>query len=282
MDDCLFCKIAAGQIPSNKLYEDDTLLAFYDIDPQAPVHFLVIPKQHIESAAKLTEADAALLGHIYAPIADLCKQLGVDESAALHGLRAEAGSFVPKCEKRLFTMAKTYTLHVAGLTRELPICKINDHLDIAAFIMFSDVELTIACAKALLEKCPDFDVILTAEAKGIPLAYEMSRQSGKQWIPARKGVKGYMADPVIVEDQSITTAGKQTLVIDKKDLDYMNGKRILVVDDVISTGGSLHALDALAARSSGTIVAQAAVLAEGDAAERKDIIFLEPLPLFAH
>ena len=164
-------------------------------------------------------------------------------------------------------MAKTYTLHVAGLTRELPICKINDHLDIAAFIMFSDVELTIACAKALLEKCPDFDVILTAEA---------------QWIPARKGVKGYMADPVIVEDQSITTAGKQTLVIDKKDLDYMNGKRILVVDDVISTGGSLHALDALAARSSGTIVAQAAVLAEGDAAERKDIIFLEPLPLFAH
>ena len=179
-------------------------------------------------------------------------------------------------------MAKTYTLHVAGLTRELPICKINDHLDIAAFIMFSDVELTIACAKALLEKCPDFDVILTAEAKGIPLAYEMSRQSGKQCIPARKGVKGYMADPVIVEDQSITTAGKQTLVIDKKDLDYMNGKRILVVDDVISTGGSLHALDALAARSSGTIVAQAAVLAEGDAAERKDIIFLEPLPLFAH
>ena len=169
-------------------------------------------------------------------------------------------------------MAKTYTLHVAGLTRELPICKINDHLDIAAFIMFSDVELTIACAKALLEKCPDFDVILTAEAKGIPLAYEMSRQSGKQWIPARKGVKGYMADPVIVEDQSITTAGKQTLVIDKKDLDYMNGKRILVVDDVISTGGSLHALDALAARSSGTIVAQAAVLAEGDAAERKDIV----------
>ena len=179
-------------------------------------------------------------------------------------------------------MAKTYTLHVAGLTRELPICKINDHLDIAAFIMFSDVELTIACAKALLEKCPDFDVILTAEAKGIPLAYEMARQSGKYWIPARKGAKLYMKEPVIIEDQSITTAGKQTLVIDKKDLDYMNGKRILVVDDVISTGGSLHALDALAARSSGTIVAQAAVLAEGDAAERKDIIFLEPLPLFAH
>ncbi|MEE0801761.1 MAG: phosphoribosyltransferase family protein [Gemmiger sp.] len=179
-------------------------------------------------------------------------------------------------------MAETYTLHVAGLTRELPICKVNDHLDIAAFIMFGDVELTIACAEALLKKCPEFDVILTAEAKGIPLAYEMSRQSGKKWITARKGVKAYMSDPVVVEDQSITTAGKQTLVIDRKDLDFMNGKRVLVVDDVISTGGSLHALDALAARSSGKIVAQAAVLAEGDAAERKDIIFLEPLPLFVH
>ena len=179
-------------------------------------------------------------------------------------------------------MAKTYTLHVAGLTRELPICKINDHLDIAAFIMFSDVELTIACAKALLEKCPDFDVILTAEAKGIPLAYEMSRQSGKQWIPARKGVKGYMADPVIVEDQSITTAGKQKLVIDRKELDKMSGKRVLVVDDVISTGGSLKALDELAEQTQCTIVGQAAVLAEGDAAQRTEIIFLEPLPLFLH
>ena len=179
-------------------------------------------------------------------------------------------------------MADTYTLHIAGLTRELPICKVNDHLDIAAFIMFSDVELTEACAAALLKKAPEFDVILTAEAKGIPLAYEMSRQSGKQWIPARKGVKGYMADPGIVEDQSITTAGKQKLVIDRKELEKMNGKRVLVVDDVISTGGSLKALDALAEKTQCTIVGQAAVLAEGDASERKDIIFLEPLPLFFH
>ena len=139
-----------------------------------------------------------------------------------------------------------------------------------------------ACAQALLEKCPEFDVILTAEAKGIPLAYEMSRQSGKKYIPARKGQKLYMQDPVVVEDQSITTAAKQTLVIDKKDLDYMDGKRILIVDDVISTGGSLHALQQLAARSTGTVVANAAVLAEGDAADRKDIIYLEPLPLFFH
>nr|WP_317399717.1 phosphoribosyltransferase family protein [uncultured Gemmiger sp.] len=179
-------------------------------------------------------------------------------------------------------MAETYTLHVAGLTRELPICKVNDHMDIAAFIMFSDVELTVACATELLKKCPEFDVILTAEAKGIPLAYEMARQSGKQWIPARKGPKLYMQDPVVIEDESITTAGKQVLVIDRKDIDYMNGKRILIVDDVISTGGSLHALETLAAKSTGTVVGCCAALAEGDASKRTDITFLAPLPLFLH
>ena len=179
-------------------------------------------------------------------------------------------------------MAETYTLHVAGLTRELTICKVNDHMDIAAFIMLGDAELTVAAAAELLKKCPDFDILLTAEAKGIPLAHEMSRQSGKPYICARKGVKLYMPDPVVVEDQSITTAGKQKLVIDRKELEKMNGKRVLVVDDVISTGGSLKALDALAEKTQGTIVGQAAVLAEGDASERKDIIFLEPLPLFFH
>ena len=175
---------------------------------------------------------------------------------------------------------KTYTLHVAGLTRELPICAINEHLDIAAFIMFSDVELTVACAEELLKRCPEFDVIVTAEAKGIPLAYEMSRQSGKLYIPARKGPKLYMEEPVVVEDRSITTEAVQRLVIDKKDLAAMDGKRILIVDDVISTGGSLHALETLAAKSSGTVVAKAAVLAEGEAADRGDIVFLAPLPLF--
>lgn len=177
-------------------------------------------------------------------------------------------------------MEKTYTLNVAGVTRELPVCKVSDKLSIAAFIMFSDVELTVACAKALLEKCPDFDVIVTAEAKGIPLAYEMSRQSGKNYIPARKGPKLYMQEPVIVEDQSITTAAKQRLVVDKKDLAAMNGKRVLIVDDVISTGGSLHALETLVSHSEGTVVGKAAVLAEGDASQRDDIIFLQQLPLF--
>ena len=179
-------------------------------------------------------------------------------------------------------MSDTYTLHVAGLTRELPICKVNDKMDIAAFIMFGDVELTVACAAELLKKVPEFDLILTAEAKGIPLAYEMARQSGKPWLTARKGAKLYMREPVVIEDQSITTAGKQTLVIDKKDIEMMNGKRVLIVDDVISTGGSLHALETLASQSTCTVAASCAVLAEGDASKRNDIIFLEPLPLFFH
>lgn len=175
-------------------------------------------------------------------------------------------------------MRKTYTLNVAGVTRELPLCPVNEKLDIAAFVMFSDVELTVACAEALLKKVPEFDIIVTAEAKGIPLAYEMSRQSGKRYIPARKGPKLYMEEPVVVEDVSITTEAVQKLVIDRKDLDSMDGKRILIVDDVISTGGSLHALETLVNKSKGTVVARAAVLAEGDAADRKDIIYLEPLP----
>ncbi len=179
-------------------------------------------------------------------------------------------------------MRKTYTLTVAGLTRELPICPVNDHLDIAAFIMLGDAELTVCTAKELLKKVPEFDVLLTAEAKGIPIAHEMSRQSGKPYITARKGKKLYMEEPVEIEDQSITTAAKQLLVIDKPELDSMNGKRLLIVDDVISTGGSLHALETLASHSECTVVGCAAVLAEGEAADRKDIIFLETLPLFFH
>ena len=155
-----------------------------------------------------------------------------------------------------------YHMHVAGLERDLPICPVNDSLSIAGFVIFGDQELTVACARELLKKAPEYDYIITAEAKGIPLAHEMSRQSGKPYVCARKGIKLYMSDPVVVEDQSITTAGKQKLVIDRKELDKMNGKRVLVVDDVISTGGSLKALDALAEQTKCTIVGQAAVLAE--------------------
>ena len=177
-------------------------------------------------------------------------------------------------------MANTYKMTIAGLERELPICAVSDKLDIAAFIMFSDVEVTVAAATELLKKCPDFDIILTAESKGIPLAYEMARQSGKSYVVARKSVKLYMTDPVEVEVKSITTAEVQKLYLAGEKAELLRGRKVLIVDDVISTGESLKALEKLTNAAGGVIAAEAAVLAEGDAADRDDIIFLEKLPLF--
>ena len=177
-------------------------------------------------------------------------------------------------------MAETYKMTIAGLERELPICPLNDKIDIAAFVMFSDVELTVAAAGQLLEKSPYFDIILTAESKGIPLAYEMSRQSGKPYVVARKSVKLYMTDPISVSVKSITTAAEQTLYLSKEKAEMLSGKKVLLVDDVISTGESLLALEKLTAEAGGEISGKSSVLAEGDAADRKDIAFLEKLPLF--
>ena len=174
-----------------------------------------------------------------------------------------------------------YLLNVAGLERHLPLCKVSDDLYIAAFIMFNDVEVTVACARELLKKAPDFDVIITAESKGIPLAYEMARQAGnKPYIVARKGPKIYMEDLITVNVDSITTDHIQTLCVGRTERKVMENKRILVVDDVISTGESLTALDKLVNAVGGNIVGQMSVLAEGEAADRRDIIFLEKLPLF--
>jgi adenine phosphoribosyltransferase len=177
-------------------------------------------------------------------------------------------------------MAQTYKMTIAGLERELPICPLNDKLDIAAFVMFSDVEITVKSAEELLKKCPDFDVIITAESKGIPLAYEMARQSGKPYVVARKTVKLYMTDPISVTVKSITTADQQVLHLSQEKVALVKDKRVLIVDDVISTGESLNALIKLTEAAGGKITGQAAVLAEGDAADRDDIIFLEKLPLF--
>ncbi len=174
-----------------------------------------------------------------------------------------------------------YKLQVAGLTRDLPLCPIGENLNIAAFVLFGDVELTECCAKALIAKAPAHDVMITAESKGIPLIHAMCRESGKnRYVLARKSVKLYMKDVVECEVQSITTATKQTLYIDGADAEYMKGKRVLIVDDVISTGESLHALEQLVARSGGEIVGRMAILAEGDAIGREDITYLAPLPLF--
>ncbi|HOR22284.1 MAG: adenine phosphoribosyltransferase [Ruminococcus sp.] len=177
-------------------------------------------------------------------------------------------------------MAGTYKMTIAGLERELPLCPLNEKIDIAAFVMFSDVELTVAASEALLKKTPDFDIILTAESKGIPLAYEMARQSGKPYVVARKTVKLYMTDPITVTVKSITTAAQQTLCLSKEKAEMLDGKRVLLLDDVISTGESLTALERLCAEAGGETAGRAAVLAEGDAADRDDIIFLEKLPLF--
>ncbi|MBQ9898056.1 MAG: adenine phosphoribosyltransferase [Ruminococcus sp.] len=177
-------------------------------------------------------------------------------------------------------MPETYKMAIAGLERELIRCPLNDKIDIAAFIMFSDVELTVKASEELLKKCPDFDVILTAESKGIPLAYEMARQSGTTYVVARKSKKLYMTDPLIVDVKSITTANEQRLILSREKADMLTGKRVLIVDDVISTGESLNALEKLTEAAGGKITGRAAVLAEGDAADRDDIIFLEKLPLF--
>ena len=174
-----------------------------------------------------------------------------------------------------------YPITVAGVKRELPVCKVTDDLYIAGFVVFGDPELTVECSKALLEKAPEYDYIITAEAKGIPLAHEMARQAGDaKYFLARKVPKLYMTGVFSVTVKSITTAKEQTLYLDTADAALIKGKRILIVDDVISTGESLHALEELVEKAGGKIVGKMAVLAEGDAIDREDIIYLEPLPLF--
>ena len=173
-----------------------------------------------------------------------------------------------------------YEMEIAGCKRKLPICSVSDKLDIAAFIMFSDVEITTKSAKQLLKKVPKFDYILTAEAKGIPLAYEMARQSKTDYLVARKGIKVYTTNPVSIEVKSITTSEVQMLHLADYEAERIRGKRVLIADDVISTGESLIAIEKLAEAAGAKVVGKCAVLAEGDAADRADIIFLEKLPLF--
>ncbi len=174
-----------------------------------------------------------------------------------------------------------YRMNVAGLQRELPICKVTDSLYIAGFVIFGDQELTVACARELLKRAPEYDYIITAEAKGIPLAHEMARQAGdKKYFLARKNPKLYMTGVFESSVKSITTAKEQKLYLDTADAALMKGKRILIVDDVISTGESLLALERLVEKAGGIICGRMAVLAEGDAQERSDLIYLEKLPLF--
>ncbi len=174
-----------------------------------------------------------------------------------------------------------YPMTIAGLERELPICPVTDSLYIAGFVIFGDQELTVACARELLKKAPEYDYLITAEAKGIPLAHEMARQTGaKKYFLARKKPKLYMTGVFESKVNSITTAGEQHLYLDIADAALMKGKKILLVDDVISTGESLAALEALVEKAGGIIAGKMAILAEGDAQDREDLIYLEKLPLF--
>lgn len=173
-----------------------------------------------------------------------------------------------------------YPIKIAGLDRKLPLCPLNDKLMIGAFVIFGDAELTVASAAELLKKAPEFDYIITAESKGIPLAHEMSRQSGKKYFVARKKKKLYMTGVFDVIVNSITTEGEQHLYLDTAEADEMKGKKVLILDDVISTGASLSAVQKLVTEAGAIIAGNAAILAEGDAKDRKDIIYLEPLPLF--
>lgn len=175
-----------------------------------------------------------------------------------------------------------YPLEVAGVKRELPLFPVSDSLSIAAFILLGDQELTVACARDLLAKAPAYDYLLTAEAKGISLIHEMARQAGdEKYFVARKGIKVYMKDPLDVEVKSITTAKVQHLYLSSEEAEQMKGKRILIIDDVISTGKSLEALETLVREAGGVVCGRMAVLAEGDAIERDDITVLAPLPLFS-
>ena len=178
-------------------------------------------------------------------------------------------------------MNETYRLEVAGLVRDLPICPVNEKMSIGAFVMFGDVELTVHCASELLKRAPEYDYLIAPEAKAIPLVYEMARQSGaNKYFVARKGAKAYMQGVFSVDVRSITTMGVQHLVLDTEDAKLIRGKRMLLVDDVISTGESLHALETLVTEAGGIVAGRMAPLAEGDAAERSDIIYLAKLPLF--
>ena len=176
---------------------------------------------------------------------------------------------------------KYYHMHLAGLERDLPICPLNEKLSIGAFVIFGNPELTVACARDLLKVAPEYDYLITAEAKGIPLIHEMARQHGDStYMLVRKAPKLYMTGVMEVKVRSITTAAEQKLYIDTADAEKMRGKRILIVDDVISTGESLRAIETLVEKAGGIICGKMAILAEGDAIDRKDIVYLEKLPLF--
>lgn len=174
-----------------------------------------------------------------------------------------------------------YELHLAGLTRQLPLCPVSEELTIASFVMLGDVQIVEACADELVKKVPaGVEYIVCPEAKAIPLAHAMALRMGIPYVVLRKRLKAYMVDPIVVEVQSITTAGKQTLILDGTDAKKLEHKKVLILDDVVSTGGSLHAVEQVLAHTSCQVVAKAAPLLEEGGYDGKDLIYLGILPVF--
>lgn len=175
-----------------------------------------------------------------------------------------------------------YSITIGDTHRELPIMAISQDTAIASFVLLGDDELSNSAAKQLLPKLPkDFDYIVTMESKGIPLAHDLSLLTNHpRSIVIRKSVKDYMKDPLTTPVKSITTGKPQELVLNGEDARLIKGKKIILVDDVVSTGGSMKAASNLLQQVNANIIARVAILAEGDAAKRKDLIYLQPLPLF--
>ena len=205
----------------------------------------------------------------------------VQKQIAVQAVKQAAGAAAAyQVHKHIKNRLETFKITIAGVDRDLILFPVDEKTEIAAFIMFGDVEVTEKAASELLKLCPEHDVVVSAEAKGIPLCYEMARQGCRQYVIARKSIKVYMRNCAKVSVKSITTSKVQTLYLGEDDVEFLKGKRVLIVDDVISTGESLRAMEELMKVCEAEVVGKAAVLAEGAAKDRDDIIYLEPLPVF--
>ena len=205
----------------------------------------------------------------------------VKKQIAVQAVKQAAGAAAAyQIHKHIKNRLETFKITIAGVDRDLILFPVDEKTEIAAFIMFGDVEVTEKAAAELLKKCPEHDVVVSAKAKGIPLCYEMARQGCRQYVIARKSIKVYMRNCAKVSVKSITTSKVQTLYLGEDDVEFLKGKRVLIVDDVISTGESLRAMEELMKVCEAEVVGKAAVLAEGAAKDRDDIIYLEPLPVF--
>jgi len=177
---------------------------------------------------------------------------------------------------------ETYTVEVAGLKRDLRLFEIKPGLKIAILNILGDTEFVQVCAQELAKKLKDtdYDVLVTAEAKSIPLAYALSAETKKPYVVLRKSYKPYMGNALKAETLSITTGQPQTLILDEKDVELMKGRKAVILDDVISTGSTLQGMRMILNQAGSNVVAEAAIFTEGDRAQWNNIISLGHLPLF--